>query len=103
MSSAREILEYAKQAGWIDIATGVRLITREYLQGTFKEAPRVIETSPGHKIEIVDVADFDFAPYWFFVEPEEPEGKVQFYYAQDEKSALIAIEAAGNLSGSLGV
>ena len=100
MGSAREILEYAKQAGWIDVATGVRLITREYLQVTLKNAPRVIEASPKRKIEILDVADFDFAPYWFFVEPEEPEGKVQFYFAQDEKTAIIAIEAAGNLPGA---
>ena len=100
MTNAREILEYAKQAGWIDIATGVRLITREYLQGTLVKAPRIIETSPGHKIEILDAADFAAEPFWFFVEPEDPKGKVQFYYARNEKDALVTIEAAGSLPGA---
>ena len=99
MSGAAEILDYAKQAGWIDIAPGVRFATREYLQKQNKNKPHVVETSPGQKIEIMENVNFDSAPYWFFVEPENISDKVQFYSALNNENALIGIELIiGNLS-----
>jgi hypothetical protein len=93
MSSAKEILEYAKQAGWIDLATGVRLFTREYLQAQLKKRPRVIEVSPGNRIEIhEDDGAFDSAPFWVLAEPEDPQGKIRFNRAANEEKALVAIE-----------
>jgi len=85
MTKAKEILEYAKHAGWIDLAPGVRLSTREYLQGALKRAPKVVEISPGHKIEILKNKNFDAAPFWFFVEPEDDGllSKVQFFSTSD--------------------
>ncbi|MDR0498020.1 MAG: hypothetical protein LBH42_10420 [Treponema sp.] len=94
----REILNYAKHAGWVDVAPGVRLATREDILNRLKRIPRVIEVSPGHKIEIFKDADFSCAPYWFFVEPEDPaDDKIQFFSTSNEEKTLIAIEACGNL------
>jgi len=92
MCNAKEILEYAKQAGWIDLATGVRLFTREYLQAQLKKRPRVIEVSPGNRIEIHEDGAFDAAPFWFLAEPEDPQGKIGFNRAANEEKALVAIE-----------
>jgi hypothetical protein len=93
-SSARENLEYAKHAGWIDLAPSVRLSTQEYLQSALKRAPKVVEISPGHKIEILKDKNFDAAPFWFFSEPDDDDllSKVQFYSVPDEEKALITIE-----------
>jgi hypothetical protein len=63
MSNAIEILEYAKNAGWIDLAPGVRLATREDLQKRLKQNHRLVEVSPGHSIEIMAEGTFDTAPY----------------------------------------
>ena len=101
MNNAKEILEYAQRAGWIDVAPGTRLVTREYLRERLKRMPRVVETSPGHTVEILKDANFDAAPYWFFIEPEGPAGKVQFYSAPDEENALITVELVGNFSGAV--
>jgi hypothetical protein len=92
MVKAKEILEYAKQAGWIDIATGIRLFTREYLQGAEKKEPPVIETSPGNKIIIKEAGYFNTAPFWFIAEPEKPDVKIQFNRAANEERALVAIK-----------
>jgi hypothetical protein len=95
MDNAKELLEYAKHAGWIDLATGVRLATREYLQGALKRAPNVVEISPGHKIEILKDANFDAAPFWFFAEPDDDDllSNVQFHSTENEEKAMVAIEA----------
>ena len=95
MSSAEEIIEYAERTGWIDIVPGVRLFSRKYLQQRFKQTPRVVEVSTGHLIEILEDANFDTAPYWFFTEPDEfddPGTKGEFFAAPNRGNALLAIE-----------
>jgi hypothetical protein len=97
MKNARALLEFAKAAGFADIASGVRVATREFLRGQMKRLPHVLEIGPGHKIEPFKNVSFEIAPYWFFIEPEAEGGQVQFYSASSEQNALMAIEAAAAL------
>jgi hypothetical protein len=92
MSNAREIIEYVKATGYIDLAAWVRVATREYLQGRMRQAPRTVELSNGHIIEILEDANFDVTPYWFFVEDETSPYSVRFYSARSEELAVISIE-----------
>jgi len=61
----------------------------------------VVEASPGHKIEILKDANFDAAPYWFFVEPEDPADDMQFYSAQNDELAIIALSFLETFKGAI--
>jgi hypothetical protein len=87
-------LEFAKAAGFVDVIPGVRLAMREFLQDRLKRLPCVMEISPGHKVEFFKGVSFESAPYWFFVEPEDENGRIMFYSTPNEQNVLIAIEVA---------
>ena len=90
MDNESRIFDHVKRTGWIDLHSGVRLASREYLQR------RVIEVSPGHQATVSDSSIFDDAPYWLFIEPEGRCGKVRLYSVREEGYA-IAITPCGNL------
>jgi hypothetical protein len=100
MKSARSFIEIAKAVGYVDIVSGVRLATLEFLRDQLKSLPRVLEVAPGYKIEFFKDVSFEGAPFWFFIEPETEGGQVKFYSAPNEISALCAIETSMALGRS---